>query len=273
MGFRCAAQGDTGRNPRSARGATTGEVREHAATIIHASAVLRLVALALSGVPALAGSAPPARVHSTVTIDNASGPKVEVAVEGPASEKTPLQVACVFEYVPGDITQPQALPAPVNGMLHLDRALGGLITELRKSGQFEGHELETLLLTPPPKAIAAERLLLVGLGDRARFTPQLMIHVGVVGMREALRLGVDRYAHASDLKDAGIDSPTGVIAQNVLRGALKAWHTQQFLEQRGMAPHRSIRTVTLLAGPAFFADTQAAARELLAAPATPAPSN
>ncbi|MEI9951701.1 MAG: hypothetical protein WDO74_22660 [Pseudomonadota bacterium] len=112
---------------------------------------LGFVALAAIGAPARAGSAPPAAVGSKATIDNPSGPKIEVAVEGPASEKTPLQVACVFEYVPGDISQPPALPAAVNGMLHLDRALQGLISELRKSGRFEGHALETLLLTPRRK--------------------------------------------------------------------------------------------------------------------------
>ncbi|MEI9951700.1 MAG: hypothetical protein WDO74_22655 [Pseudomonadota bacterium] len=86
--------------------------------------------------------------------------------------------------------------------------------------------------------IAAQRLLLVGLGDRSQFTPELMTRVGAIGMRAALELGVDSYAHASDLKDAGIDSPTRLVAQNVLRGALKAWHTQQYLETKsdGAAP-------------------------------------
>jgi hypothetical protein len=191
---------------------------------------------------------------------------VEIVVQGPASEATPLQVACVFAYTPGDITDPPALPAPLNGMRHLDEALRGAITELRKSGQFEGNELETLLITPPPKTVLAERILLVGLGDRAKFTPEVMTRVGELGMREALRLRVDRYAHASDLKDAGVDSPTRLVVQNVLRGALKAWRTQQYLEQNGMATRRSVKTLCLLAGPNFFTETQAAARDLLAVP-------
>ena len=186
-------------------------------------------------------------------------------MQGPASELTPLQVACVFEYAPGDLTRPPALPAALNGMVHLDRALGGLVSELRKSGQFEGRELETLLITPPPELIHAQRVLLVGLGSRAKFTPEVMTRVGRVGMREALRLGVASYAHASDLKDAGIDSPTALIAQNVLRGALTALHTEEFLEQRGMAPRATVRKITLLAGPKFFTDTLSAARAVLPA--------
>jgi hypothetical protein len=40
-------------------------------------------------------------------------------VQGPSGQETPLQVACLFEYVEGDITTPPALPAALNGMLHL----------------------------------------------------------------------------------------------------------------------------------------------------------
>jgi Cytosol aminopeptidase family, N-terminal domain len=227
---------------------------------------LGLVTAAAAQVPAQRGAPPAAPVGSRATVGTVSGLKLDVAVEGPGSEPTPLQVACVFEYVAGDLTRPPALPAALNGMLHLDQALQGLISELRKSAQFEGHELETLLITPPAKALRAERVLLVGLGDRTKFTPEVMTRVGEVGMREALRLGVESYAHASDLKDAGIDSPTAAIAQNVLRGAIKAWRTEQYLEQRGMAAHPSVRALTLLAGPKFFDDTKAAVHDSVTAP-------
>jgi hypothetical protein len=74
-------------------------------------------------------------------------------VQGPSTEITSLQVACVFEYTEGDIfNSPPALPAAANGMVHLDHDLNGIITELRKSGKFSGHALETLLITPPPGA-------------------------------------------------------------------------------------------------------------------------
>jgi Cytosol aminopeptidase family, N-terminal domain len=227
---------------------------------------LGLTASAAAEVPTRASATQPAPIGSRAAVGAVSGLNVEVTVQGPATEATELQVACVFEYVAGDIVDPPALPAPLNGMRHLDEALHGLISELRKSGQFEGRELETLLITPPAKTVKPDRVLLVGLGDRAKFTPDVMTRVGEVGMREALRLGVDHYAHASDLKDAGVDSPTRLIAQNVLRGALNAWRTQQYLEQSKMAPPRSLKTLTLLAGPNFFTETQAAARDLLTLP-------
>ena len=160
---------------------------------------------------AASGSDPNAVASGTSAIwGTVDGVEVEGAVEGPATQKTPLQVACLFEYSEGDIFRsPPALVAAQNGMVHLDQALHGNITELRKSGAFVGRRDETMLLTPPAGAIGAQRLLLIGLGNRDAFTPEVMIGVGSVAMREALRLGVDRYAFASDLKDAGIDSPDG----------------------------------------------------------------
>jgi hypothetical protein len=183
------------------------------------------------------------------------GISIEGIVQGPATEVAPLQVACVFEYTEGDIfISPPALPAELNGMVHLDKALNGLITELRRSGKFSGHALETILITPPKGAISANRLLLIGLGDRNTFTPDLMKEVGVVSMREALRLGVTHYAFASDIKDAGIASPTALIAGNVVRGAISAYQTQGYLKAKGMGSFTPLSKLSLLAGMNFFED-------------------
>lgn len=181
------------------------------------------------------------------------GVAIEGMVQGPSTEVAPLQVACVFEYTEGDIfTSPPALPEAANGMRHLDAALAGLITDLRRSGKFAGHSLETLLLTPPPGTIAATRLLLIGLGDRRSFTPDLMIAVGRVSMRAALRERVTHYAFASDLKDAGVDSPTALVATNVVLGAFDAYRTERFLQTKHMAEPPRLARLTLLAGPAYF---------------------
>ena len=192
-------------------------------------------------------------INTSIIWGNVDGVDIEGMVQGPATEKTTLQVACVFEYTEGDIFKsPPALPAEVNGMLHLDKALNGLITELRKSGKFSGHAFETLLITPPHGSIGAEKLLLIGLGDRNKFSPELMIGVGSVAMHEALRLGVTSYAFTSDLKDAGIDSPTALVAGNVVRGSLYAYRTMAYLKTKEMVVYKPIKKLTLLAGPAFF---------------------
>jgi hypothetical protein len=183
------------------------------------------------------------------------GINIEGMVQGPATEVAPLQVACVFEYTEGDIfNSPPALPAALNGMVHLDQALNGLITDIRRSGKFSGHALETLLIIPPKGAISANKLLLIGLGDRNAFNPDIMKEVGVVSMREALRLGVTHYAFAADIKDAGIASPTATVAGNVVRGAISAYRTQSYIKTKGMGSFTPVAKLTLLAGMSFFED-------------------
>jgi hypothetical protein len=223
--------------------------------------------IALATVPPTVLAAAPAVVGTEAKVGQVDGLAVVVKVQGPSTQETPLQVACLFEYVEGDIFKaPPALPAAVNGMVHLDQALHGLVTDLRKSGKFGGHALETLLIVPPKGTIPAERLLLIGLGDRKTFTPTLMRQVGAVGMREALRLGVRSYSHASDLKDGGIEAPVAEVADAVLGGAFDALRAQRYLSEKGASPAPSVHQLTLLAGPAFFADTTATARQLLSRP-------
>jgi len=193
-----------------------------------------------------------AAIGSTVTWGKVDGVVINGLVQGPSAAKAELQVACVFEYTEGDIFNPPALPANLNGMVHLDDALKGIITELRKSGKFTGHSLETLLLTPPQGTLAAKKLLLIGLGNRNTFRPDLMISVGSVAMREALRLGVSDYSFASDIKDAGIDSPTALVAENVVLGAFEAYRTQTFLKDKKLSDHKPLTKIILLAGPAFY---------------------
>lgn len=197
------------------------------------------------------------------TVAHKDGIEIEVIVQSPAVQRTPLQIVCVFEYMEGDIfTSPPALPKELNGMVHVDEALHGLITHLRKTNKFEGRALETLLLSPSAHTIAAEKLLIIGLGNRNDFKPEMMRMVGVVGMREALRLGVSSYSHASDLKDAGISSPTAAVAAYVIDGALEAFRTQQYLKKNNASGVLTVTKLSLLSGPAFFEDAVAGARKI-----------
>jgi hypothetical protein len=198
-------------------------------------------------------TAQPAKQGTSVIWGKIDGVAIEGMVQGPSTEATPLQVACVFEYMDGDIFKsPSALPPATNGMLHLDQALNGIITDIRKTGKFTGHAFETLLITPPPGAILAKRQLLIGLGDRTKFTPELMITISSVAMREALRLGVSSYAFASDLKDGGIDSPTGLVAEYEIKGTFDAYRTQAWLKSEKIASYTPLTKVTMLAGQAYL---------------------
>jgi hypothetical protein len=193
---------------------------------------------------------PAVGTHSV--IGNIDGIDIEAMVQSPSAEETPLQVACVFEYTENDIYTAPALPAAANGIVHLDKGLNGIITKLRQSGMFAGHLFETLLIDVPNGTIVPQKLLLIGLGDRNKFDPEIMKTVGAIGMREALTLGVDSYAHASDLKDGGVDSPTALVIENVLKGAISAYRTQVFLKSQNMSAFKPLKKITFLAGQPFY---------------------
>jgi hypothetical protein len=234
---------------------------------IKASCLALVVAFILFGylnLSAQNATVPPVGTHAI--FGEVDGVSIEGMIQSPSNEETPLQIVCVFEYIKGDaFDTPGSLPANANGMQHVDKQLHGLITELRKSGKFQGHALETFLIIPPKGTILAKRLLLIGLGDRNKFTPDQMVDVGRVGMREALRMGVTSYTHASDLKDGGLDSPTALIISNVLKGAFDAYETEMFLKSKHLAESKPITKLTLLAGQVFYAPSGEAMKEFIVA--------
>ena len=194
-----------------------------------------------------------AKIGTSKVWGNVDGIAIEGVVQGPSAQVSDLQVACVFEYTEGDIyNSPPALPAELNGLVHLDKDTKGLLTDLRKSGRFAGRIHETILISPPKGMIGGKRLLLIGLGDRTKFSPEIMVGIGSVAMRSALELGVDNFAFASDLKDAGVDSPTALVAGNAVKGIFQAYKAQLWLKEKKMSSSKRISKVILLAGPAFF---------------------
>lgn len=224
--------------------------------MLHIWKIIFTIALTLSSCAFSATTQTLPAVGTSEIIGNIDGVDIECVVQSPSAQVTPLQIVCLFEYVEGDIfTSPPALTKELNGLVHVDEALKGMITALRKTKKFEGKALETLLIIAPPNSISPKKLLLVGLGDRNNFQPELMRMIGVVGMREALRLGVSSYAHASDLKDAGIASPTADVAGYVIQGAIEAYRTQADLRKQNASNPLTVKKVSLLAGPAYFEDS------------------
>lgn len=203
-------------------------------------------------------------INTKEILGKVDGVDIEVVVQSPSAQETPLQVVCLFEYMEGDIfNSPPALPKESNGMVHVDEALHGLITELRKTNKFEGKLLETLLIVPAANTISAKKLLLIGLGNRNNFQPEIMRLIGITGMREALRLGVTNYSHASDVKDAGISSPTGEVAGYVIQGAIEAYRTQKYLKGQNASDAPSVTKISILSGPDFFEDTKEGVKKVI----------
>ena len=213
---------------------------------------LALATSATSFVSAQTATATKTTVGTTKDWGKVDGVSIVGLVQGPSAAVADLQIACVFEYTEGDIFNPPALPTEVNGMVHLDKALKGIITDVRKSGQFKGHALETLLIAPPNGSLSSKKLLLIGLGNRNSFDAELMREVGSVAMREALKLKVKTVSFASDLKDAGVDSPTALVAENVVLGAFDAYRSQTYLDKNHFSEKLTLQKLILLAGPSFF---------------------
>jgi hypothetical protein len=241
-------------NKQQSKMKTNTNIKNMGYTFTKSYVLIALTLLAIITSSASFGQTPIALpiVGTNKLLGKIDGIRIEVITQSPSAEKTPLQIACVFEYTENDIYSPPALPFAANGIAHLDKGLNGVITELRKSGAFTGHAFETLLIDIPNGTITPGRLLLIGLGDRKKFDVEMMKTIGKIEMREALRLGVNSYAHASDLKDGGVDSPTGLVAQNVLKGAISAYRTQNDLKSKKMSAFKSIKKITFLAGPPFY---------------------
>ncbi|MDY0904830.1 M17 family peptidase N-terminal domain-containing protein [Pedobacter sp. CFBP9032] len=214
-------------------------------------AAMIIFSVLITGIPAFAQQT--TAIGTSKIWGTVDGVAIEGVVQGPSAQVSDLQVACLFEYTEGDIfVSPPALPPALNGLVHLDQDMKGLVTEMRKNGKFLGHAYETILISPPKGTIGGKKLLLIGLGDRNKFTADLMIGVGSVAMREALKLGVSNFALASDLKDAGIDSPTALVAGNVVKGIFEAYRAQTWLKDKNMSTFKPVSKIILLAGPAFF---------------------
>lgn len=96
--------------------------------------------------------------------------------------------------------------------------------------------------------MSAKKLLLIGLGDRNNFTSELMTSVAEVATREALRLGVTNFAFANDLKGAGINAPTALVAGNVVNGIANANRAEIYLKDHNLSKTKKLEKVYVLAG-------------------------
>lgn len=184
------------------------------------------------------------------SFEAAQGVAIKVRMEGPYTADTPLQVVCYFRYTPDGAKRMTGAP------VDLDKKLGGVIAVLRERGEFEGAELETLLLTPPKDSIKSKALLLVGLGEGDSLSLARMERVGRVALREASRLGVRRVAFAPLIRDQGnAKLGTGDVGAAVVKGMLLAYDTERRLQKEGLAKEWTLDGWEVEAGPAYFDET------------------
>lgn len=176
--------------------------------------------------------------------------KIKVRMEGPYTADVPLQVVCYFKYTPEGAKRMSGAP------VELDKRLGGVIASLRERGEFEGDQLETLLITPPKDSIRAKALLLIGLGAEDALSLKVLEGVGRVALREAARLGVNRVAFAPLIRDQGNSKfGTGDVETAVVRGMLLAYDTDKRLQKEGLSKDFTLEQWNVEAGPKYFDET------------------
>jgi len=106
---------------------------------------------------------------------------------------------------------------PVQGRVaELDKASGGLLGRLNKSGEVTGKSLE-LTLVHAPAGIKATRLLLIGAGKREQFTAQTLRKLAAVTLRHLKARNIHKIAFVVRENDA-----TEQAAQTIVEGVLTA---------------------------------------------------
>ncbi len=223
----------------------------------HFSALLALALLAEAPLLHSQSAAPALALAQTETPTL----PVHVLMQSPADTPADLQIICLFRSSPENTLH--------GSLIETNEKLHGLLDRIRKPGLFGGELGETLVLTPPAGTLAAKKLLLIGLGDSATFSPARMEFIGKIAIREANRIGVAHPFFAPTILDGGVTKfTTGEIAEQVVHGFREAIATHALVEDAGAAAPRIVQDVTYLAGQKFAADTQAGIDRALQAPPT-----
>jgi hypothetical protein len=190
-----------------------------------------------------------ATVSHGQTASSAPALPVSLLVQSPADTKTDLQIFCLFR------------SSPVNtlhgSLIETNEKLHGLLDQIRKPGLFNGDLGETILLTPPEGTLTAKKVLIIGLGDSATFTPERMYQVGKIALREANRLGIAHPIFAPTVLDGGVTKyTTGQVAEQVVHGFRDALATEAILKSGNATDSVSVVDFSYLAGTKFAKDTQ-----------------
>jgi hypothetical protein len=187
---------------------------------------------------------------------------IRVLVQSPADTVTELQVICLFQSSPSNTLH--------GSLAETNQKLNGLLEQVRKPDMFRGELGETLLIAPPSGSLNARKLLIIGLGDSATFTPLRMELVGSALYREANRLRVAHPFFAPTILDGGVTKfPTGQVSEQVLSGFLRAARTERKLTDARASAGQVVKDLTFLAGAAHASDTQQGIEKAIAADAAP----
>jgi hypothetical protein len=200
----------------------------------------------------------PAALAQPTSVDITGAPiSIRILAQSPADTSAELQTICLFRSTPANTLH--------GSLTEMNEKLKGLLERIRKPELFMGELGETLVITPPEASLAAKRLLIVGLGDSQTFTPQRMQLVGEILYAEASRLAVTQPFFAPTILDGGVSKfTTGEVAEQVIRGFLRAAAIDRVLGDARGSNGRAVMTLTYLAGAKNMSSTQAGIEKAIA---------
>jgi leucyl aminopeptidase len=127
----------------------------------------------------------------------------------------------------------------------VDGLLDGLIHERCTDGEFKG-KLGEILTIHPMERLAATRVIVVGLGDLQKITPQSMQRASAIAARHLQNTGAHQIVLAIDAHSNRLDRAQQVQAQ--LEGALLGLYTFRIYQQAENSSNgKSISHIKLLA--------------------------
>lgn len=185
------------------------------------------------------------------------GVQVEVAAWDGGAADVELSCACMF-------TREREAAGPVGGLAHLDGILSGALTGLRREGHFRGEPLETLLVSTPPDGIAAEAVLLIGLGDPESWSVAATAAAVGAAVSAAVLRSAKSAAFAPSILDGGMTTAAAHdLPLQMIRALVRAVELQHRLAQLGLAPSPSLSRWVFDVGAERFEDATAAFRRAL----------
>lgn len=157
------------------------------------------------------------------------GVSLEIAAWDAARVEVDLSVACMF-------AQETANAGLNGGLLHLDQALSGSLTALRRSGEFKAGFMEAILVSKPPITVKAKAVLMIGLGKLSSWTAEASAYAIATAVRAAVYRSDQSMAFAPSLLDSGLSpDQTDGVAFNMVRAVIETIEMQVRIVERGLA--------------------------------------
>lgn len=182
--------------------------------------------------------------------------KFQVIPVSPSNTETPLQIVCFF-----DQTKNQTYGG---GTELVNEHFNGAIKKMRSEDNFRGELFETLLLTPSANQIPAKKLLMIGLGDPAKISLDILSSVGRIAVQEAVKLNVETFSFAPSIKDAGISLfEAGDVSIALAKGMIAGISSSKNLVANKLIPNFILKEIVLLAGAQHVTASQAGIKSFL----------